>query len=345
MSNLKLELDKIELHNFAGAEFANEFHGIALHRFPKTLRDSFQAYSPIGGEIRFVTEAPEVIIALGFLNSNVKQTPIRVLRGNYEFELPKGFSLDNGKVTELKLSSKTMLDRMLPEELHRKGFSPNVWRIMFDETPTVFLCGLDTFGHPCRRPLDSEKPEYKYLNISGSIGQFGLDVYNITAARRLGLDLWNFAMAGRNVWQPEYADYIASIDNFDIITFMFGMNVIPNMPGKEVRHRMIHMLDRLTQKRPERPILGITTYKCNLDRLINPEDDSYYKPYLEMKGIFNETMEDFAKKANVHLISGDDLMDDSSGILCDGLHLCVYGEVLFGINLAETMRKYLPPEK
>ena len=342
MSNIQLELDKIELHNFAGAEPASEFYGIVLHRFPKELRNFLQAYSPIGGEIRFVTEAPEVKITLGFLNEKVKQTPIRVFRGNYELELPKGFSLDNGKITVLNLSAKTMLDRMIPEELHRKGFSPNVWRIMFDETPTVYLCEIDTYGHPCRKPLDSEKPKYKYLNISGSVGQFGLDVYNITAARRLGLDLWNFGMAGRNVWQPEYADYVASVDNFDIVTFMFGMNTLPDISACEVRRRMIYMLERLISKRPDRPILGIPTYKCNLDRLINPEEDNYYKPYLELKEIFHEVMADFAGKANVHLIPGDSLMDDPSGILCDGLHLSTYAEILFGINLAETMRKYLP---
>ena len=340
MSN-QLELDKIELHNFTGAEPASEFHGIALHRFPEKLRNFLQAHSPIGGEIRFVTDAPEVRISLGFLHANVKQTPIRVFRGNYELELPKGFALDNGKVTVLNLSAQTMLDRMLPEELHKKGFDPKVWRIMFDETPTVYLCGLDTCGHLCRKPLDSEKPKYKYLSLSGSVGQFGLDAYNLTAARRLGLDIWNFGMGGRNLWQPEYADYIASVDDFDIVTFMFGMNTISNIPGDEVRRRMVYMLERLTEKNPERPILGIPTYKCNLDRLISPEEDTCYKPYLELRDIFYEVMADFSKKANVRLIPGDSLMDDPSGILCDGLHLSAYAEILFGINLADAMQACL----
>jgi len=339
---MQLELDKIELHNFVGAEPASEFHGLALHRFPKDMRNFLSAHSPIAGEIRFVTEAPEVKISLGFLNENVKQTPIRVFRGNHELALPKGFSLDNGKVSVLNLSSQTMLDKMIPEEIYKKGFSPKVWRIMFDEIPTVYFCGLDTYGYPCRKPLDSEKPKFKYLSISGSVGQFGMDNYNITAARRLGLDLWNFGMAGRNVWQPEYADYVASVDNFDIVTFMFGMNAIPNIPGDEIRRRMVYMLTRLTEKRPERPVLGIPTYKCNLDRLINPEADNYYKPYLELREIVHEVIADFAKKANVHLIPGDSLMDDPSGIVCDGLHLSTYAEILYGINLAEVMRKHLP---
>ncbi len=153
-------LDQIELHNFAGAEEAAEFHGIALHRFPKNMRRILRADSPICGEIRFVTDAPEVHIFLGFLNSTVKQTPIRVFQGNFERELPAGFSLDNGKVTELVLSAKTMLDRMNFEEMHTQtvlasmrpdalpkgGFSPKVWRIQFDQTPRVYFCGLDTGG-------------------------------------------------------------------------------------------------------------------------------------------------------------------------------------------------------
>jgi len=342
---MKLNLDQIELHNFAGAEPAEEFHGIALHRFPEELRNFLQAGSPVGGEIRFVTESPNVTVALGFLNASVKQTLIRVFRGNYEQELPKGFSLDNGKVTLLSLTAKTMLDKMRPSELHTKGFAPNVWRITFDETPTVYFCGLDTCGYPRRKPLASEKPKYKYLNISGSVGQFGLDSYNATAARRLGLDRWNFAMAGRNLWQPEYADYVASVDDFDIVTFMFGMNVIPNIPGEEIEKRMRYMLKKLTEKRPERPILGIPTYACNLDRLIQPDDDPYYRPYLELKAIFKRVMADFEKKANVHTIPGDELMDDPSGILCDGLHLTAYAQILYGINLAEAMRKYLPEKK
>lgn len=153
-------LDQIELHNFAGAEEAAEFHGIALHRFPKNMRRILRADSPICGEIRFVTDAPEVHIFLGFLNSTVKQTPIRVFQGNFERELPAGFSLDNGKVTELVLSAKNMLDRMNFEEMHTQtvlasmrpdalpkgGFSPKVWRIQFDQTPRVYFCGLDTGG-------------------------------------------------------------------------------------------------------------------------------------------------------------------------------------------------------
>lgn len=342
MSCLPFNLDNIELHNFAGAEPANEFHGVALHRFPKELRDKMRARSPIAGEIRFVTDAPEVKLSLGFLNQNVKHTPIRVFRGNYEQELPKGFSLENGKVTVLNLQSKTMLDRMLPAELHKKGFSPKVWRVMFDETPDVYFCGLETYGHPCRKPLESEKPKYKYLSISGSVGQFGLDVYNATAARRLGLDLWNFGMAGANVWQPEYADYIASVDHFDIVTFMFGMNVVTVLPGDEIKRRMRYMLKRLTEKKPERPILAIPTYKCNLDRLIHPKEDNYYEPYLEMGQIFREVVAEFSERAEVHLVPGGSLMDDPSGMLCDGLHLSAYAEILFGINLAETMRKHLP---
>ncbi len=356
MSTLQQDLEKIELHNFAGAEEAKEFHGIALHRFPEKMRHFLRAYSPICGEIRFVTEAPEVKVFLGFLSPNVKQTPIRVFQGNFERELPTGFSLDNGKVTVLSLSAKTMLNRMNFEEMHtqtvltsmrsdalpNKGFSPNVWRIQFDQTPTVYFCGLDTGGHPCRKPLPEEKPNYKYLSLSGSVGQFGLDVYNATAARRLGLDLWNFGMAGRNLWQPEYADYVASVDNFDIVTFMYGMNVIPHTPGAEIRRRMRYMLTRLTEKRPERPVLGIPTYPCNLDRLIDPEADPYYRPYLELKEIFREVMEEFSANANVHLIPGESLMDDPCGIYCDGLHLSTYAQVLFGIRLAERMRPFLP---
>ena len=349
-------LDQIELHNFAGAEEAAEFHGIALHRFPKNMRRILRADSPICGEIRFVTDAPEVHIFLGFLNSTVKQTPIRVFQGNFERELPAGFSLDNGKVTELVLSAKTMLDRMNFEEMHTQtvlasmrpdalpkgGFSPKVWRIQFDQTPRVYFCGLDTGGYPVRKPLPEEKPKYKYLNLSGSVGQFGLDVYNATAARRLGLDLWNFAMAGRNLWQSEYADYVASVDCFDIVTFMYGMNVIPHTPGPEIRKRMRYMLTRLTEKRPERPILGIQTYPCNLDRLIDPEADPYYHPYLELKEIFREVMDEFSTRANVHFIPGESLMDDPCGIYCDGLHLSTYAQVLFGIRLAERMRPFLP---
>lgn len=120
------------------------------------------------------------------------------------------------------------------------------------------------------------------------------------------------------------------------------MNVIPHTPGPEIRKRMRYMLTRLTEKRPERPILGIQTYPCNLDRLIDPEADPYYHPYLELKEIFREVMDEFSSRANVHFIPGESLMDDPCGIYCDGLHLSTYAQVLLGIRLAERMRPFLP---
>ena len=352
---MKLDLNEIELHNFAGSESASEFRGIALHRFPEQIRNITHCRTPNCGEIRFVTDAQTIHIALGFLapeNIGIKQTFIRVFQGNFERELPPGFSLENGKITVLSLSAKSMLSRMNFEQMHQQtvlnsmrsdalpkgGFSPNVWRIMFHETPTVYLCGIETFGSPCRKPLPEEKPRYKFLSIGGSINQFGMDVWSATAARRLGLDHWNFGMAGGNVWQDEYVDYVAGVDNFDLVAFMYGMNVIPHIPGPEIRRRMENMLTRLTEKRPERPVIGILNYPCNLDRLIDPDADPYYRPYLEIKEIFRETTAKFSAKANVHMIDGGELMDDPWGIYCDGLHLSTYAEILLGINLAEKIK-------
>jgi len=343
--NVLTNFPDIEFHNFAGLKPASGWCGVELHRFPEYIRNLTCAQSPLGGEIRFVTAAPEVKLHFAFCASDTTSgsARIRVYRGDCEQELAGNLSLKPGRMTTIVIPGSTMLDRMRPEAIPARGFAPQVWRIAVDETPTVVFCGLDTAGYPVRKPLPEEKPRLKYLALSGSVGQFGFDVYSSIAARRLGLDRTSFAMAGRNVWQDEYVDYVAGVaDEFDIITFMCGMNMIPNIPGEEIKRRMRNMLAKLTAKRPERPVLALPTYDCNLDRLANPEGDPYFRPYLELKDVFDQVVAEFEEKANVHNIPGNSLMDDPGAIYTDGLHLGVYGQVLMGIRLAEALKKYLP---
>jgi len=334
----------LEFHNLAGLKPAAGWQGVELHRFPEHIRNLTGATSPLGGEIRFVTAAPEVKVHFAFCASDTTSgsSRIRVYRGDCEQELAGNLSLKPGRMTTIVIPGATMLDRMRPEAVPARGFAPQVWRIAVDETPTVVFCGLDTAGYPVRKPLPEEKPRLKYLALSGSVGQFGLDVYSSIAARRLGLDRTSFAMAGRNIWQDEYVDYVAGVaDEFDIITFMYGLNVIPKTPTDEIKRRMRNMLAKLTANRPGRPILALPTYDCNLDRLADPEADPYYRPYLELKEVFAQVVAEFAAKANVHSIPGNLLMDDPSAIYADGLHLGVYGQVLMGIRLADAMKGYL----
>ncbi len=341
---MRTDFENIEFHNLAGIEKASGWDGLELHRFPADIRRVTGALSPIGGELRFVTEAPEIKLHFAFAAGEKEQggRRIRVYRGDCEQEMPAGLMLQSGRMTSITLSAASMYNNMRTDSIPARGFAPQVWRIALDETPTVIFCGLDAGTYSVRKPLPEEKPRLKYLALSGSVGQFGLDVYSSIAARRLGLDLTNFAMAGRNLWQDEYVDYVASRDEFDIVTFMYGMNVIPKTPGTEIRRRMRNMLGKLISKRPERPILALPTYDCNLDRLKDPESDPYYKPYLEMKTIFREVVDEFSAKANIKIIPGNSLMDDPGAIYTDGLHLGVYGQVLMGIHLAEKMKEVLP---
>ena len=334
----------LEFHNFAGLKPASGWRGLELHRFPEHIRTLTGAQSPLGGEIRFVTAAPEVKVHFAFCapDTTSGSARIRVYRGDCEQELAGSLSLKPGRITTIVIPGSTMLDRMRPETIPARGFAPQVWRIAVDEMPTVVFCGLDTAGYPVRKPFAEEKPRLKYLALSGSVGQFGFDVFSSIAARRLGLDRTSFAMAGRNVWQDEYVDYVSSVaDEFDIITFMYGLNVIPKTPPDEIKRRMRNMLAKLTAKRPERPVLALPTYDCNLDRLADPERDPYFRPYLELKQVFAQAVSEFAVKANVHSIPGNSLMDDSGAIYTDGLHLGVYGQVLLGIRLADVMEGYL----
>jgi lysophospholipase L1-like esterase len=331
--------------------------GILLRRFPKTVRDALSALGRLvskeaaGCELRFVTDAPNIRIAVTALPSplapyEVHHPDLLIFKGAF---FHSHIRLDPGKVNHIHLTDiigdmQKGFDQLKPEIRDTDYFSSNVWRLLFGRYEAVFH-ELDTYGYEIRPPFPEELPRRRMLCYGSSITNGASPTmyhmcYVQQVARHLKMDVFNQGLSGACLCEPEMADYLAARSDWDLITLELGVNMRGTFTPEEFEQRSRYLIDRIASAHPDKPLLLITLFPNALSSRIAgaPCDiqarQSAYDDILRQIAAEN-------RSGNLHLIEGAHVLTDYSGMTKDLLHPGDYGHTEMAANLAHMIKEIL----
>ncbi len=224
------------------------------------------------------------------------------------------------------------------------AFSPQVFRLIFggSERDPVIFHGIE--GEKVQPPAAEDLPALRYLSYGTSITH-GFDAegphlsYVSQTARRLGADLINLGVGGSAFCEPEFADYIADRDDWQIATLALSVNM-RGFTIDEFYSRVSYMVNKVPGSNPGRAVACITLYPFFLDFGIIQKD----KPFKAQSEEYRQALRDAVAACphkNVHLIEGPELLTDISGLTADLLHPGDNGMIEMGQNLAERLRQLI----
>ena len=335
--------DNLEFH--AGElRKANGVNGWIPARIPAQIgnqlneRGRFIASDSVTTEIRFVTDARRIRLSLSALQPEfgLDQLEVRVFFGDFMLQ---SFWLKPGRVTDITIFAPGSLAQMKEQYLRKGpgiGFSPEVCRIQSQRGELIY-CGIETFGHAVRPPESSEKPAKTCLFYGSSITNSTLDGFPSMACRRLGWDLLNLGMSGSCYLEPCLTDWMAGLDTWNCAVFELGINVVTVFTPEEFRTRAEYLLEVFTSRHPEKPLVLITLfpsiYRAELRKEPLEEDREG-----AFRTILRELYEKYRSHGNLHLVEGDEMLDDISALGADLVHPKNYGHAVMGLHLAEKLK-------
>jgi len=336
----------IAFHNVELLEQKGSVPGLLLQRFPANARlplgqgdherGRFYAQVSTGCELRFVTDAYFFRLSL---SAYLEDTHVMIFCGDF---LHSVHQLEAGKITTMHIEVPPSLinSENWVKEGHR--FSPNVWRVLFHKQGTGVFCDLDTFGHVVRPPKPEELPAKKMLCYGSSI-TFGGDVhlasniYVYQAARHLGIDMENKAVAGSCFCDHSMIKYLAGKKDWDICTLELGINMLNRFTAEEFEERARKLVQWMLFSNPGKPVVMISAFPANPFFAVGSSQKEKFIAFEEaLKKISTEFPEH-----NLHLIEGSRILTDVSGLTVDMVHPNDDGHILMGQNLANLLRPLL----
>lgn len=336
----------LEFHNVEVLEKTNL--GVMLQRFPKEVRNQlghwehergrFYSMASTCCEIRFVTDAPFFRISLSSLEAD---TCVAIYKGCFFHSVHR---IAAGVVTTLHVETPPHLQQVEPSRLTGYPFSTDVWRIVFGKDACGIFCGLDVFDHTIRPPCASEKPTLKWLAYGSSI-TFGVragsveNSYVMQAARRVGADVFNKAIAGSCFCDPCIAKYFAEQTFWSFATLELGINMVGRFSAQEFEERASFLVQRLLQSNPGHPVVLLTPFPAHY--LFDRDQTSESSRNFGLFGLALEKIEERFRREDLFLIHGSELLTDVSGLTTDLLHPSDYGHILIGHRLAEKLQVIL----
>ncbi|MNR13159.1 hypothetical protein D3C85_1295520 [compost metagenome] len=182
-------------------------------------------------------------------------------------------------------------------------------------------------------------PAQKWLAYGSSIthGMFNQPMtYIQQAARRLSMDVFNCGLSGACLCEKEVADFLADRTDWQLATLELGVNMRDRFTAEQFYNATAYLLNQLLAKHPEKPIFVITLF---------PNFATYNGSDTTLKdAAFNEILRAHVrsfKHPNLHLIEGDQILDDFSGLSVDLVHPGEYGHMRMAYQLAEQMKQIL----
>ncbi len=247
-----------------------------------------------------------------------------------------------GKVTTLHIEIPPSLFRS--ESWVREGgrFDCRVWRVLFHKQSCGVFCELDAFGHEVRPPEPQEVPQIKWLAYGSSI-TFGGDVhlasnaYVLQAARRLGADVYNKAVAGSCFCDSAMIEYLSSLKGWDIATLELGINILNRFTVEEFENRSRDLTQALLKANPGKPVVLITAYPAHA---LFGGNAAQKEKYLAFEEILKKIRQE-DKSRCLHLIEGKDILRDVQGLTVDMTHPSDDGHIMMGQRLAEELERIL----
>jgi lysophospholipase L1-like esterase len=311
---------------------------LKLYRFPASVRYAlsdrgrFIAEEASGCEVRFVTDAQTLRVAIRIPETD---GDVYLFCGGLFHSQHR---LQAGVLHTLQLETPKRLATVQREPLLASGFVPEVWRICFGRY-TAEWGGVQTFGRPVRPPQAHEQPQRRWLAYGSSIthGIYNQPMtYVQQAARHLGLDVYNAGLSGSCLCESEVADFLASRSDWEVAALELGVNMRDRFTPEQFREATGYLLEQLLQRHPEKPIFLITIY---------PNFATYNQSEITEKDrAFNAILREHVDRLqhpHIHVIEGDQVLDDFSGLSVDLVHPGEYGHMRMALNLAGRMRAVL----
>ena len=328
----------LEFHNVE--EILPSGEGYRLHRFPRQVREGlgegnstygrYIGQLTTGCEIRFVTDGDRVQLALSSFDVD---GVIHVFRGDFKYAT---YRVEAGKVNHFMLTKSPQFEA-LPAPYKAGQFSPNVWRILSGHDFGLTFVDIESFGYKLRPPLPEEKPD-KTLLVYGTSITHGACAAAYTLAysqylgRLLGCQILNKGMGGSCMNERVVADYFAGGLSFDAALLENEVNMGEAMAEAYARNGG-YLLDRLALSDPIRPIWAVTAYPNASLSGADPINPLVKKPFVNDDALRRMA----ANYPNVHLIEGDAVLTDFTGLQCDLIHLNDYGHIQVAQQLARII--------
>ena len=319
--------------------------GVALQRVPESVREhlnesaQLKVMQPGSGEIRFALDpgatARITLSAVGHENWG-NEAAATVFFGDYRHDtITVGTDPATIEITwsENLLASYDDIVK-LPHT-----FSPNIVRIMMMGAQVVFHSAS---GEGVRPPRADELPDIRYLAYGTSITHGAAASapylsYAAQTARRLGADLLNFGVGGSCYAEPEFADYFASRDDWDIASLALSVNMM-GLEADEFERRIRYMVHTVAASHPDKPVACITLYPYF-------GDFGTIQGYtIEKTAQFRQILRDAVKDCptpNAHIVEGPDILQTFTGLTTDLIHPADDGMIEMGCNLASVLKGLL----
>jgi hypothetical protein len=333
----------VELHNVAEVREIPGLSGVRLQRVPERVRVCLEAaqqamLSPACCEIRFVTD--DEVTTEVVLSCPEGEAQAVVFYGPFQVGDPYSYTIR----AEPQTISLTMPDRLRlldrPRYCGDLAFSPNARRLVLAGSP-VHLHSVEGTG--VRPPLPDELPKLRYLAYGTSIthgyrATLPHLCYASQAARGLGADLLNLGVGGSAFCEPELADYIAGRDDWDFATLALSVNMLANgFTTDGFYERTSYMINAVAGANTVRPVGCVTLFPFFGDW----GEHDMLASATSTGDAYRAALREAVKACpypNAHLLEGEDVLTDWSGLTSDLCHPGDNGMIQMGAHLARLMQ-------
>ncbi|MDA3812407.1 MAG: GDSL-type esterase/lipase family protein [Spirochaetaceae bacterium] len=349
-NNTKLIHDNIEFHNVGALERAENYPGIELLRFPKSIshqlehlnseRARFVSTISTGCELRFVSDSETILLTL---SARYCKGTVLIFNGDFFHSMR---ALEEGRLTTIKIEKSERFPEVKEKMLKGKRFNSGVWRIImgraYDPSGNFLALyhNIDVLGHNLRPPRKDELPGKTWLAYGSSIthGSGATNhhlCYTQLAAYYSGVDVLNKGMGGSCFAEKAMIDFLVSETVWDFATFEIGVNMRNSFSSEEYEKRLRYLLTLLEKEKPENPVVLITVFPNWNTGDLSKTFNQVSKIEDSFKEIMNRLYREF-RRENLFLIEGDQLLTDTSALTADLIHPSDYGHNLIAGNLSKN---------
>ena len=337
-----------ELFNIADLPAAADGRGgVDLYRLPPEVRAEADeglrrrtSHFTCGAEIRFVINSGTAKVTLrtaGALPTD-KPSPHGELI-TYFGGIQSGWQTATYRYTDEPTTIEIAPPPNLPELekltlLNGYPYSPRVVRLLFSGAPAVIL---DMEGD-IRPPEEDELPALRGLMYGSSIthGSMAMAANNFFAAtvsRRLRADICNLGFAGSCHLEKSVADYIASRSDCDFFFSELGINVMNYMSEEEFDRRVRYYVNTVANAHSGKYFVVTDIFYCGDDLRDHARVNAY-------RDIVRRACEE-SGCANVHHVSGLDLLSSSAGLSGDMVHPNLDGVAEIAHNITAALKEIM----
>ena len=329
--------DQVEFFNVEEVEKYNG--GLLLSKFPKaaksdlSARGSWMADSAHGCEVRFKSTAKAFWITLGAAAEDVD---VYVMRGDYFID--RYTIASAGKIT-LQFEQ-NLFDGIDESMLNEARFSREVWRFYLHSVGAVIYYGIRGMNGKIMPPDINDEPKHKILAYGSSITHWcwatdSRNSYIQQLALRLGMDVYNKALAGACCLEKSITQYLASVQDWSFAFMELGVNVFENMTAAEFEEKTYSLLDAVGSRHTDRKIFLTGMYDSKYT--LKHYDDVKFTQYREI--LMNASAG--LNNVNIVYLDGRHIMTSTEFLSRDFLHPSDYGQLMMGENLAKLISEHI----